>query len=74
MTEGTKGDTYYYFQYSDPGGIKRQIYIGRGGRYLEKVACSHSFTKATVSHDPLIEIVLASIIVMVWILYKRMEG
>ncbi len=32
-----KGDTYYYFQYSDPGGIKRQLYIGRKDRILDEV-------------------------------------
>jgi len=37
VTKAIKGDVYYYFQYSDPGSTKRQIYIGRKDRYLEKV-------------------------------------
>jgi hypothetical protein len=37
VTKVIKGDTYYYFQYSDPGGMKRQLYIGRKDRFLEEV-------------------------------------
>lgn len=37
VTKTIKGDTYYYFQYSDPGGIKRQVYIGRKDRFLDEV-------------------------------------
>jgi hypothetical protein len=38
VTKTIKGDIYYYFQYSDPGGIKRQLYIGRKDRILDEVA------------------------------------
>jgi hypothetical protein len=37
VTKLIKGDTYYYFQYSDPGGTKRQLYIGRKDRFLDEV-------------------------------------
>jgi hypothetical protein len=37
VTKVIKGDTYYYFQYSDPGGIKRQLYVGRKDRILDEV-------------------------------------
>jgi hypothetical protein len=37
VTKMIKGDTYYYFQYSDPGGMKRQLYIGRKDRFLDEV-------------------------------------
>lgn len=36
-TKVVKGTTYYYFQYSDPGGIPRQVYIGKKIPSLEKV-------------------------------------
>jgi hypothetical protein len=29
-TKNIKGEQYVYFQYSDPGGRKRQTYIGKG--------------------------------------------
>ena len=37
VTKVIKGDTYYYFQYSDPGGMKRQLYIGRKDKFLDEV-------------------------------------
>ncbi len=37
-TKIIKGTPYYYFQYSDPGGLLRQIYIGKKSRELERVA------------------------------------
>jgi hypothetical protein len=37
VTKTIKGDTYYYFQYSDPGGSKRQIYIGKKDHILDQV-------------------------------------
>lgn len=33
-TKSVKGETYYYFQYSEPGGA-RQLYLGRKGPSLE---------------------------------------
>jgi hypothetical protein len=37
VTKVIKGDSYCYFQYSDPGGVKRQLYIGRNDRFLNGV-------------------------------------
>ncbi len=36
-TKTVKGETYYYFQYSDPGGVTRQAYIGKQSPPLTKV-------------------------------------
>lgn len=36
-TKVVKGETYYYFQYSDPGGVLRQVYIGKKIPALERV-------------------------------------
>jgi hypothetical protein len=36
-TKTVKGDTYLYFQYSDPGGAARQAYIGKKTVALDKV-------------------------------------
>jgi hypothetical protein len=51
VTKGIKGDTYYYFQYSDPGGIKRQIYIGRKDRYLEKVVKRYREERGAIEEE-----------------------
>lgn len=32
-----KGKRYYYYQYSDPGGIVRQVYVGRKSEALDRV-------------------------------------
>ena len=37
-TKEIKGEDYYYFQYSGPGGQSKQIYIGKKTPTLEKVA------------------------------------
>jgi hypothetical protein len=36
-TKTVKGLTYGYFQYSDPGGIPRQVYLGRKDTVLDRV-------------------------------------
>lgn len=36
-TKFIKGKYYYYFQYSDPGGVLRQVYIGRKSDELDRV-------------------------------------
>ena len=36
-TKEVKGETYSYFQYSDPGGVRRQIYLGKKTKLIEKV-------------------------------------
>jgi len=32
-----KDKTYYYYQYSDPGGVVRQVYVGRKSEALDRV-------------------------------------
>jgi hypothetical protein len=32
-----KGETYYYFQYSEPGGGSRQAYVGKRAPALERL-------------------------------------
>lgn len=36
-TKTVKGQTYCYFQYSDPGGLLRQVYLGRKNAVLDRV-------------------------------------
>lgn len=36
-TKTVKGESYYYFQYSDPGGRQRQAYVGRKTPELDKI-------------------------------------
>jgi hypothetical protein len=37
ITKTVKGETYYYFQYSEPGGAIRQVYVGKRTPALEQV-------------------------------------
>lgn len=37
VTKTVKAETYYYFQYSDPGGVLRQRYVGKRTPALDKV-------------------------------------
>lgn len=37
VTKTVKGETYYYFQHSVPGGTKRQVYVGRKDAALDAV-------------------------------------
>lgn len=41
VTKEIKGEPYSYFQLSDPGGAKRQIYLGRRDAVLDRVAARH---------------------------------
>ncbi|MDT8394961.1 MAG: GSU2403 family nucleotidyltransferase fold protein [bacterium] len=36
-TKEVKGETYHYFQYSEPGGVKKQTYLGKDSPALRKV-------------------------------------
>jgi len=36
-TKIVKGETYYYFQYSEPGGVPRQVYVGKKIPALDRV-------------------------------------
>ncbi|MEW6184657.1 MAG: GSU2403 family nucleotidyltransferase fold protein [Thermodesulfobacteriota bacterium] len=51
VTKAVKGDTYYYFQYFDPGGSKRQIYIGRKDKILEEVVKKYREERASLAEE-----------------------
>lgn len=51
VTKKIKGDTYYYFQYSDPGGMKRQLYIGRRDRFLDEVVKQYQEGRQIISEE-----------------------
>jgi len=51
VTKVIKGDTYYYFQYSDPGGIKRQLYIGRKDRILDDVVKKYRAERGSFAEE-----------------------
>jgi len=51
LTKTIKGETYYYFQYSDPGGIKRQLYIGRKDSSLDKVVKNYRAARTVFEED-----------------------
>lgn len=40
-TKTVKGESYAYFQYSEPGGRFRQLYLGRSGPALERLVSRH---------------------------------
>ena len=53
-TKVVKGASYYYFQYSDPGGILRQVYIGKKSDELDRVVdryhAEHKIFKVDANH------------------------
>ena len=51
VTKKVKGDAYYYFQYSDPGGIKRQLYIGRKDSSLDRVVKRYQEARSFFEED-----------------------
>lgn len=51
VTKKVKGEAYFYFQYSDPGGIKRQLYIGRKDSSLDKVVKNYQETRSLFEED-----------------------
>jgi hypothetical protein len=50
-TKTVKGLSYHYFQYSDPGGLHRQIYLGRKGDVLERVIERFASERETFKPD-----------------------
>ena len=50
-TKTVKGETYYYFQYSDPGGVSRQAYVGKKSVALEKVVASYEQDRSIQAAD-----------------------
>jgi hypothetical protein len=51
VTKKVNDEAYYYFQYSDPGGIKRQLYIGRKDGSLDRVVKSYHEARAVFEED-----------------------
>src|SRR5659263_400605 len=52
-TKTVKGQTYYYFQHSDPGGKKRQIYVGKKGDALDAVVRRFETSREDVADERL---------------------
>ncbi len=50
-TKKIKGEEYVYFQYSDPGGRKRQTYVGKRGPSLDRVMHRFSSDREAVKND-----------------------
>jgi len=50
-TKNIKGEQYVYFQYSDPGGRKRQTYIGKRGPSLDRVVDRFASDRESVKDD-----------------------
>jgi hypothetical protein len=51
VTKVLKGTIYYYFQYSDPGGIHRQAYVGRKDRVLDRMVEKYRKERAALAAD-----------------------
>lgn len=45
------GELYYYFQYSDPGNLMRQTYLGKKSKELEKLVKEFKKTKKLIKPD-----------------------
>jgi hypothetical protein len=50
-TKVVKSETYYYYQYSDPGGTLRQAYIGKKAAGLERVVERFLIERETFKED-----------------------
>jgi hypothetical protein len=51
VTKTVKGQEYSYFQYPEPGGTKRQVYLGRRDETLDAIARRHSAEREDASAD-----------------------
>lgn len=51
ITKAVKGERYYYFQHSEPGGKKRQLYIGRKDSILDKVVARYRQERESLTDD-----------------------
>jgi hypothetical protein len=51
VTKTVKGSTYYYFQHSEPGGTKRQLYVGPKYAALDRVVETYASAKADLKSD-----------------------
>ncbi len=50
-TKTVKGDTYLYFQYSDPGGQSRQVYIGKKTPALDQIVLQFQQERSDVEAE-----------------------
>ena len=50
-TKANRGQTYYYFQYSEPGGVRKQLYIGKESPALTKLVKSWESEQDVVRAD-----------------------
>ena len=50
-TKTVKGVRYYYFQHSEPGGKKRQLYIGRKDNVLDRVVARYRRERERLAED-----------------------
>jgi hypothetical protein len=46
-----KGETYFYFQYSEPGGVSRQVYVGKKTPSLERMVERFAEDRDSVSSE-----------------------
>lgn len=51
VTKTVKGHVYYYFQHSDPGGVKRQTYIGKKSDALDAVVSGFERARVGVATE-----------------------
>jgi hypothetical protein len=51
VTKTVKGGQYYYFQYLEPGGKKRQVYLGRKDEVLDRVVARHALARQDMAED-----------------------
>lgn len=50
-TKAVSGETYVYFQYSEPGGRSRQLYLGKKGPGLERLIARFKSDRADVGRE-----------------------
>lgn len=51
ITKTIKGAIYYYFQYSEPGGTQRQVYVGKKSQALDNIVKHYTKEKADFKAD-----------------------
>ena len=51
VTKSIKGQTYCYFQHLEPGGVKRQIYLGRQDPVLDAVVARFAIERDAAADD-----------------------
>lgn len=51
VTKTIKGETYCYFQHMEPGGTKRQLYLGRKDEVLDRVIARHRESRTDMADE-----------------------